>query len=111
MDRSALGLVEPILKHILGGDVDLPLYNRHYSNIVTCFIVAYGLGSLVAGRIIDRVGTKRGLALSIAVWAVASISHAFARRSPASASPALLSDWARQATFPPPSKPPPIGSQ
>ena len=79
MDRSALGLVEPILKHILGGDVDLPLYNRHYSNIVTCFIVAYGLGSLIAGRVIDRVGTKRGLALSIAVWAMASIGHAFAR--------------------------------
>ena len=79
MDRSALGLVEPILKHILGGDVDLPLYNRHYSNIVTCFIVAYGLGSLIAGRVIDRVGTKKGLALSIGLWAIASISHAFAR--------------------------------
>jgi ACS family hexuronate transporter-like MFS transporter len=79
MDRSALGLVEPILKHILGGDLDLALYNKHYSNIVTCFIVAYGLGSLVAGRVIDRIGTKKGLALSIAVWALASISHAFMR--------------------------------
>ncbi len=79
MDRSALGLVEPILKHLLGGDVDLALYNRHYSNIVTCFIIAYGLGSLIAGRVIDRVGTKRGLALSIAFWAAASIGHAFAR--------------------------------
>ena len=79
MDRSALGLVEPILKHILGGDQDLALYNRHYSNIVTCFIVAYGLGSLIAGRIIDRIGTKKGLALSIGIWALASIGHAFAR--------------------------------
>ncbi len=79
MDRSALGLVEPILKHLLGGDADLALYNRHYSNIVTCFIIAYGLGSLIAGRVIDRVGTERGLALSIAFWAAASIGHAFAR--------------------------------
>jgi ACS family hexuronate transporter-like MFS transporter len=79
MDRSALGLVEPILKHMLGGDVDLALYNRHYSNIVTCFIIAYGLGSLIAGRVIDRVGTKMGLALSITFWAAASIGHAFAR--------------------------------
>ena len=79
MDRSALGLVEPILKHLLGGDVDVVLYNRHYSNIVTCFIVAYGLGSLIAGRVIDRVGTKMGLALSITFWAAASIGHAFAR--------------------------------
>jgi ACS family hexuronate transporter-like MFS transporter len=79
MDRSALGLVEPILKHLLGGDSDLALYNRHYSNIVTCFIIAYGLGSLIAGRVIDRVGTKMGLALSIAFWATASVGHAFAR--------------------------------
>jgi MFS transporter, ACS family, aldohexuronate transporter len=79
MDRSALGLIEPILKHLLGGDHDPALYNRHYSDIVNCFIVAYGLGFLVAGRVIDRIGAKAGLVLSIAVWGVASISHAFAR--------------------------------
>ena len=79
IDRSALGLVEPVLKHMLGGDADVALYNRHYSNIVTCFIVAYGLGFLVSGRIIDRIGAKAGLALSILVWSAASISHAFAR--------------------------------
>ena len=48
IDRSALGLVEPILKHLLGGDANLALYNQHYSSIVTCFIVAYGLGFLVS---------------------------------------------------------------
>lgn len=78
MDRSSLGLVEPILKHMLGADQDVVLYNRHYSDIVTCFIVAYGVGLLAAGRMIDRIGAKMGLALSIAVWSVASISHAFA---------------------------------
>lgn len=79
IDRSALGLVEPVLKHMLGGDADAALYNRHYSNIVTCFIVAYGLGFLVSGRVIDRIGAKAGLALAILVWGAASISHAFAR--------------------------------
>jgi ACS family hexuronate transporter-like MFS transporter len=79
IDRSALGLVEPILKPMLGGDVDVALYNQHYSNIVTCFIVAYGLGFLVSGRVIDRIGAKMGLALAIVVWSAASISHAFAR--------------------------------
>ncbi|HEY1896626.1 MAG TPA: MFS transporter [Terracidiphilus sp.] len=79
IDRSVLGLVEPILKHVLGGDANPALYNQHYSSIVTSFIVAYGLGFLVSGRIIDRIGAKRGLALSIVVWSLASISHAFAR--------------------------------
>ena len=79
MDRSALSLVELILKHILGGDQDPALYNRHYSYIVNCFILAYGLGFLVAGRVVDRVGVKKGYALSIALWALASISHVLAR--------------------------------
>jgi ACS family hexuronate transporter-like MFS transporter len=79
MDRSALSLVEPILKHLLGGDQDLALYNRHYSDIVNSFILAYGLGFLVAGRVVDRIGVKKGYALSIGLWALASISHAFAR--------------------------------
>ena len=79
IDRSALGLVEPILKHLLGGDINVALYNQRYSNIVTCFIVAYGLGFLLSGRLIDRIGAKKGLALSIVVWGLASISHAFVR--------------------------------
>jgi MFS transporter, ACS family, hexuronate transporter len=79
MDRSALSLVEPILRHLLGGDKDVALYNRSYSNIVNCFIFAYGVGFLVAGRVVDRVGVKRGYALAIGLWALASISHAFAR--------------------------------
>jgi MFS transporter, ACS family, hexuronate transporter len=79
MDRTALGLVEPMLKHILGGDQDIALYNRRYSDIVNCFIFAYGLGFLVAGRVVDRIGVKKGYALSIGVWALSSLSHVFAR--------------------------------
>ena len=79
MDRSILGLVEPILKHMLGGDQDLALYNRHYSDIVICFLVAYGVGFLIAGPVIDRVGAKKGYAAAIVVWAMASICHAFMR--------------------------------
>ena len=79
MDRTALGLVEPMLKHILGGDQNIALYNRRYSDIVNCFIFAYGLGFLVAGRVVDRIGVKKGYALSIGVWALSSLSHVFAR--------------------------------
>jgi MFS transporter, ACS family, hexuronate transporter len=79
MDRSALSLVEPILRHFLGGDQNPSLYNHLYSNIVNCFIFAYGVGFLVAGRVVDRIGVKKGYALSIGLWALASISHAFAR--------------------------------
>ncbi len=79
MDRTALGLVEPMLKHVLGGDQNIALYNRRYSDIVNCFIFAYGLGFLIAGRVVDRIGVKKGYALSIGVWALSSLSHVFAR--------------------------------
>ncbi len=79
MDRSTLGLVEPLLKHMLGGDQNISLYNKHYSDIVTCFIVAYGAGFLILGRLIDRIGAKKGFVLSILLWGIASIGHGFAR--------------------------------
>ncbi|HWA96198.1 MAG TPA: MFS transporter [Terracidiphilus sp.] len=78
MDRSALGLVEPILRHLFAGDNNPAHFNRDYSRIVNCFIFAYGIGLLLAGRVIDRIGARMGLALSIAVWAAASISHTLA---------------------------------
>jgi ACS family hexuronate transporter-like MFS transporter len=82
MDRSALGLIEPLLHDIpFMGWVPgvLPefqdAYHLHYAHIVECFMIAYGVGFLFAGRIIDKLGTKTGYACAIAVWACASISH------------------------------------
>ena len=48
-----------------------------YGNVVICFQIAYGIGFLFAGRIIDRLGTRTGYALAIAIWALSSLSHVF----------------------------------
>ena len=109
MDRSALSLVEPILKHLLGGDQDLALYNRRYSDIVNSFILAYGLGFLVAGRVVDRIGVKKGYALAIGLWALASISHAFARTALGFGIARFAWAWASPATSLLRSKRPPTG--
>ena len=45
------------------------------SRLVFGFQIAYGIGLLTAGRIIDRLGTKRGYALAILIWGAASMSH------------------------------------
>lgn len=58
MDRSTLGLVEPLLKHVLGADKNVVLYNEHYSDIVTCFVLAYSVGCLFTGGVIDWMGTR-----------------------------------------------------
>jgi ACS family hexuronate transporter-like MFS transporter len=45
---------------------------------VDAFQIAYGLGLLTAGRFIDRVGTRLGYALVMAVWSVSAMGHALA---------------------------------
>jgi ACS family hexuronate transporter-like MFS transporter len=81
MDRSALALVEPLLHLPFMGWLPgvapafQSAYHVHYGNIIICFQIAYGVGFLLAGRIIDKLGTKTGYTLAILIWACASISH------------------------------------
>ncbi|MDZ7262994.1 MAG: MFS transporter [candidate division KSB1 bacterium] len=50
-----------------------------YANIVIAFQLAYAIGMLGMGWFIDRIGTKLGYAISLAVWSLAAIGHALAR--------------------------------
>ena len=84
MDRSVLALVEQFLHDLpfMGWDFSRdpfhqPVFDNNYGTIVICFQIAYGIGLLTAGRIIDKVGTKIGYALAIGVWALSSMGHAF----------------------------------
>ena len=73
VDRQILSLLKPTIEQDLGwSEVD-------YGNIVTAFQVSYGLGLLVVGRWLDRVGTRRGIAIAIALWSLAAMFHAAAR--------------------------------
>jgi MFS transporter, ACS family, hexuronate transporter len=49
-----------------------------YANIVMAFQLCYALGMLVAGWVVDKIGTKLGYALSLLAWSFAAIGHAFA---------------------------------
>jgi ACS family hexuronate transporter-like MFS transporter len=82
MDRSVLSLIEPLLHTLpfMGWDpaIDVQhqvIFNNNYKHIVQCFQLAYGIGLLIAGRVIDRVGTKIGYALAIGIWALSSMGH------------------------------------
>jgi len=72
VDRQVLGVLAPDLQQRLGWN------ELEYGYIVTAFQGAYAIGLLCAGAIIDRVGTRIGYALAIAVWSVAAMSHALA---------------------------------
>lgn len=50
-----------------------------YSNITIAFQLAYAIAMFFAGRIIDKLGTKVGYALSLVLWSVAAMGHALIR--------------------------------
>ena len=72
MDRQVLGVLKTTLQHDLGwNEID-------YGNLVFAFQAAYAVGMVVVGRVIDRLGTRLGYALSMVFWSLASMGHAFA---------------------------------
>src|SRR4051812_26624894 len=70
MDRQVLGVLKPELSRSLGWD------EINYGNIVTAFQIAYAIGMLSMGRLLDRLGTRVGFAVAVCFWGLASMSHA-----------------------------------
>jgi ACS family hexuronate transporter-like MFS transporter len=73
IDRQVLGILAPTLQR------ELHWTETDYGDIVSWFSFAYAFGFLVAGRVIDWIGVRRGLAAAVIAWSVAAIGHAFAR--------------------------------
>jgi ACS family hexuronate transporter-like MFS transporter len=74
LDRQVISLLkDDYLEPLFGWS------ETDYANVVIAFQIAYALGMLGAGWLIDKIGTKLGYALVLVVWSVAAILHAFAR--------------------------------
>jgi MFS transporter, ACS family, hexuronate transporter len=73
IDRQVLGILAPTLQR------ELAWSESDYGDIVSAFSFAYAIGFLIAGRLLDRVGVRRGLAAAVVAWSLAAIGHAFAR--------------------------------
>jgi ACS family hexuronate transporter-like MFS transporter len=73
VDRQVLGILAPTLQR------ELHWTEADYGDIVSWFSFAYAFGFLVAGRVVDWIGVRRGLAAAVVAWSVAAIGHAFAR--------------------------------
>jgi len=50
-----------------------------YGDIVSWFSFAYAFGFLAAGRLLDRIGVKRGLGAAVVAWSIAAMAHGLAR--------------------------------
>src|ERR1041385_2784687 len=72
VDRQVIGILSKDLQAAFRwSEID-------YGNIVAAFNAAYALGLLVAGRLIDRFGTRIGYATSLTIWSLAAMAHALA---------------------------------
>jgi ACS family hexuronate transporter-like MFS transporter len=72
VDRQVLGILAPTLQRELGWS------EADYGAIASWFSFAYGIGFLGVGRLLDRVGVKKGFAVAIVTWSLAAMSHALA---------------------------------
>lgn len=73
IDRSALAIMWP------GISEDLGMTDSDYAIILNVFMIAYAVGQAITGKMYDKVGTKMGYVISIFVWSLASLLHAFSR--------------------------------
>jgi ACS family hexuronate transporter-like MFS transporter len=80
MDRQVISYVKdffctPVTKGGFGWT------DNQYSYVTAFFTAFYAGVTIVAGFVIDRIGTKLGLALSLIVWSVFGMANAFAGSS------------------------------
>lgn len=73
LDRQVFGIVIPDLQR------NLHISELAYGRLVMAFQLSYAIMMVVAGRILDRIGARVGLAFAVAIWSLAEIGHVFAR--------------------------------
>src|SRR5512138_3110510 len=70
IDRQVLSMLAKTLQDTLHWT------ENDYADITAAFAIAYGSGMLLAGRVLDKLGTRLGFALAITFWSVAAMGHA-----------------------------------
>jgi ACS family hexuronate transporter-like MFS transporter len=72
LDRMVLSVLIPVIRDQFHFDESV------YGNITAAFQMAYTVGALICGYLLDTLGTKIGMALTVGVWSVATMLHASA---------------------------------
>jgi ACS family hexuronate transporter-like MFS transporter len=72
VDRQTLSVLAPVLTD------ELHISNLEYSYMVQAFLIPYTFMYIIAGILIDRWGTRAGLAVSMIWWSIATALHATA---------------------------------
>lgn len=73
MDRQVLSILAPTLQHSIGWT------EAQYGYIVGAFQAAYAIGLILAGYVVDKLGSRIGYAVVMGIWSLAAMGHALAR--------------------------------
>lgn len=87
MDRQVLSILKPVLSGsvlhldpLLPGwpavETSLRLTDAQYGNVLAAFQIAYALGVVFAGRMVDRLGCRKGYPIVTGLWSLAAMGHA-----------------------------------
>ena len=87
VDRLVIGLLKPTLVQEFAWSDE-----RIYAAIIVFFQIAYAIGLLLGGRLIDRIGLRVGFSLAVVVWSLAAAAHALAHRLTGFELPAMVID-------------------
>lgn len=71
LNRLAIAELAPVITN------QLRLTNSQFASLTDWFLVAYSISQAVSGKLYDRIGNKRGFAVSVTVWSLASMGHGF----------------------------------
>lgn len=71
IDRLTISVLAPVITR------DLNLSNTEYGGVATWFLFAYTISQSLSGKLYDKIGIKKGFTVSIIVWSLAAIAHAF----------------------------------
>ena len=72
LDRQVLSLLAPDLSKEFGWS------NTDYANITAVFQFVYAIAMLFAGRVVDRMGTRKAYLVAIVIWSIGAVMHALA---------------------------------
>jgi ACS family hexuronate transporter-like MFS transporter len=70
VDRQVIGILKPTLVKEFNWQDE-----RIYAAIVFSFQLAYAIGLVLAGPVMDRLGTRRGFTLAVVLWSIAAVAH------------------------------------
>jgi ACS family hexuronate transporter-like MFS transporter len=73
IDRSVFAVVAPVVRDLFSID------DADYGFITSGFLLAYGIGQLVSGPLIDKIGTKRAFSLAALLWSLSTMLHSLGR--------------------------------